>query len=476
MSGLFSSLNASVNALSAHSRAVETAGKNLGNVSNPSYARQRIIYGDRGTVLTPQGAQSLGLEALGVQQLRDKLLDRQVVREAALTSYYEAQQKGYQRAQAALGQDVASASSTQGASSTTTDTGIAAAIDDFFNSFHSFAANPSDIGQRQTLLQNASILTDRIRLADTRLAQVQADLDFQVKSDVEDANLLLQTIADLNGQIGRFEINHPGSAVDLRDQRQAALEKLAAKLPIETAETNGQLEVTARDDNGDPVVLVSLATVPGAIAFDTTSTPPTITGGAANTVLDLSSGSIHGSMTARTGAIQTIRDQLDQLAAQLVISVNGVYNPLGTSTDFFDETGTTAGTIKLDASLTAANLRASNGGAAGDNTVAIGIAQLASKKFSTTATPADEIDGTFSAFFAGAVSGLGQAVSGATARVNDQTRIEQLVRTQRDAVSGVSLDEEMADLMKYQRAFQASSRVFSTIDNLLDVVVNQLGR
>lgn len=476
MSGLFASLNSSVNALNAHSRAVETAGKNLGNVSNPSYARQRIVYGDRGTVITPQGAQSLGLEALGVQQLRDKLLDRQVVREVALTSYYEAQQKAYQRAQAALGQDVASASSTQGATSTTTDTGIAAALDDFFGAFHSFAANPTDTGQRQTLLQSASILSDRMRLADTRLAQVQADLDYQVESDVQDANRLLQTIAELNGQIGRFEINHPGTAVDLRDQRQAALEKVAAKLPIETTESGGQLEVSVRDGNGDPVVLVSLAVVQGGLAFDPNSTPPTITGGSANTVVSLNSGSIHGTMNARSGAIQTIRDQLDQLAAQLVSSVNGAYNPGNASTDFFAASGTTAGTLALDAGLTAANLRANNSGSAGNNAVALAIAQLADTKFSTAGAPPDHIDGTFSAFFAGAVSGLGQAVSGANARVNDQSRIEELVRSQRDAVSGVSLDEEMADLMKYQRAFQASSRVFTTIDNLLDVVVNQLGR
>ena len=476
MSGLFSSLNSSVNALSAHSRAIETTGKNLSNVSNASYARQRIIYGDRGTVMTPQGAQSLGIEALGVQQLRDKLLDRQVVREVALTGYYDAQQKAYQRAQAALGQDVASASSPQGASNTTTDTGIAAALDDFFGAFHSFAANPTDTGQRQTLLQNASILSDRMRLADTRLAQVQADLDYQVGSDVQDANRLLQTIAELNGQIGRFEINNPGTAVDLRDQRQAALEKLAAKLPIETSESGGQLEVTVRDGNGDPVVLVNLAVVQGSLAFDPNSTPPTITGGSANSVISLNSGSIHGSMNARTGAIQTIRDQLDQLAAQLVTSVNGIYNPGNASTNFFAASRTTAGTIALDASITAASLRASNSGHAGNNAVALAIAQLADTKFSTTGVPPDHIDGTFSGFFSGAVSGLGQAVSGATARVNDQSRIEQLVRSQRDAVSGVSLDEEMADLLKYQRAFQASSRVFTTIDNLLDVVVNQLGR
>ena len=476
MSGLFSSLNSSVSALSAHSRSVETAGKNLANVSNPSYARQRVIYGDRGTVVTPDGARSLGLEAIGVEQLRDKLLDRQVVRESALAAYYQAQQSAYQRAQAGLGQDVASASSALSSTSSANDTGIAAALDDLFNSFQNFATNPTDIGQRQSLLQNASILTDRIGLADTRLAQVQADLDSQVENDVTDANILLQTIADLNGQIGRFEINRPGSAVDLRDQRQAAIEKLAAKLPIETIESGGQLQVSGRDINGDPVVLVELAVVQGPLTFDSSTLPPAIKGGAGGTPLVLSSGAIHGSITAKIGPVQELRTQLDQLARQLVVSVNEVYNPGNASTNFFDPAGTTAGSIALASGITAANLRATNTGAAGDNDVALAIAQLATKKFSTTGAPPDVIDGTFGSFFSGAVSGLGQAVSGATSRVNDQSRIEQLVRAQRDAVSGVSLDEEMADLMKYQRAFQAASRVFTTVDELLEVVVNQLGR
>jgi flagellar hook-associated protein 1 FlgK len=475
MSGLFGTLNASVNAMSAHSRAVELAGKNLANVNNPNYARQRVIYGDRGTVITPQGAESLGLEALGVQQLRDFLLDRQVVRESSLSAYYNAQQNGYQRAQAALGQDVASASSTTGTTNSSTDTGIASSLDDLFNSFQSFATSPTDIGQRQSLLQTASILTDRIRIADARLTQVQADLDSQVTSDVSEANGLLATIADLNGQIGRVEVNHPGSAVDLRDQRQAALEKLAAKLPIETTESGGQIQVTCKDGSGNPVVLVNLAVVQGTVAFNNT-TPPTITAGSPATAVVLGSGAIQGSLSARDGAVQTIRDQLDQLAQQLVTSVNAAYNPSGTTGNFFDPSGTTAATIKLATGLTAANLKASDGGASGDNTIAMAVANLASKKFSTTGTPADAIDGTFNTFFSGAVSGLGQALAGVSARVNDQSRIEQIVRSQRDTISGVSLDEEMADLMKYQRAFQASSRVFQTIDNLLDVVVNQLGR
>lgn len=476
MSGLFSSLNSTVSALSAHSRGVETSGKNLANVNNPSYARQRIIYGDRGTINTPTGAQSMGLEAMGVEQLRDALLDRQVGREISQTAYYQAQQSAFQRAQAGLGQDVASAGAAAGASSTTQDTGIAAALDELFNGFQSFAANPTDTGQRQGLLQNASILIDRLHLADTRLSQVQSDLDYQATTDVAETNQLLQTVDDLNTQISRFEINLAGSATDLRDQRQAALEKLAAKLPITVVETAGKVEISSVDGSGNPIVLLDATGLQGAVSFDGAANPPTISGGTPSTILALTSGSMQGSIGARAGAIQTLRDQLDSLSRQLVTSVNALYNPGGASTDFFTATGVTAATIGLQSGLTSSTLRASNTGIAGDNTVALAIAGLASNKFSTSAATPDFIDGTFHAFFSGAVSGLGQAVSGATARANDQSRIEQLVRGQRDAVSGVSLDEEMADLMKYQRAFQASSRVFQTIDSLLDVVVNQMGR
>ena len=138
------------------------------------------------------------------------------------------------------------------------------------------------------------------------------------------------------------------------------------------------------------------------------------------------------------------------------------------------ETGLTAASIDVVNTLTAASLKASDGGAAGDNTLALAVARLATTEFSVAG--GDAIDGTVGGFFSKAVGKIGQALAGANARVDDQANIERLVRGQRDSVSGVSLDEEMADLMKFQRAFQASSRVFTVIDDLLDVVVNQLGR
>lgn len=469
MSGLFGSLNASVKALSAHSRALETSGKNLANVNNASFARQRVVYGDRGTVITPDGAVSLGLEALAVEQLRDSLLDRQVMREISLKASLDAEQSGYQRAQAGLGQGIDRTQSA-GTAGDGTKMGLAASIDDFFNAFESLAASPTDVGERQSLIQKAAILTDRFQLADRRLAQVQSDLDAQIGSDVAGVNRLMTAIADLNGQIGRIEINMPGSAVDLRDQRQARLEELATKLDIEVSDTvMGQVQVRARDTTGAGVLLVDQTTVYGAMAYSGLK----ITAGLSATELGLASGSMHGSLTARVGAVQEVRDNLDQVAGQLVASVNAAYNPTGATGDFFAAAGTTAGALRVAPGLTAAGLKASDGGPAGDNTLALAVARLAGREFSTAA--GDRIDGTFSAFFSNTVSSLGQSLNSANSSTEDQGNIERLVRAQRDSLSGVSLDEEMADMMRYQRAYQASARVYSIVDELLDLVVNRLG-
>jgi flagellar hook-associated protein 1 FlgK len=465
MSGLFGQLSSTMSALTAASRSIETAGKNLSNVNNAGYARQRIVYGSRGEVQTPLGTESLGLEAVGIEQMRDALLDKQVVREDSTLASYQAEQAGYQKAEAALGQSI-DQSSSKG-----TTGGLSEALSNFFNGFQSFAASPTDVGERQTLVQYADVLADAMNETDQRLAQVQTDLTSQVQSDVTEVNTLLTQIADLNGQIGRFEIGAPGSAVDLRDERQAKINELGKKMSIETAADpagSGQLQVYAPDTTGGLVQLVNLASVTGPV----TLSGATLTAGSPATTLSLKGGSINGALVARDGAVQNVRDNLNSLARQLVTSVNAAYNPTNGTGNFFLAAGVTAATIRLDPTLTAANLKASDGGAAADNTIALAVANLASHVFSTVS--GDSITGTFAQYYNDTVTDLGQTLSTTNDHVTNQTTIDKLVRNQRDSVSGVSMDEEMTDLIKYQRAFQASSRVISIIDELLDTVVNRL--
>jgi flagellar hook-associated protein 1 FlgK len=469
MSGLFSTLNSSSMALNAHSRAIETSGKNLANVNNPNYARQRVIYGDRGTVVTPDGVESLGLEVLGVQQLRDTLLDRQLMHEIGLSGSLDTQRDTLQRAQAGLGQSINGGADVSATGSTTG--GISAALDNFFNAFQDLASRPTDVGARQTLLQKAATLTDTLQETDSRLGQVQSDINTQVTAGVTKANTLLSTISDLNAQISRLEIAHPGAAVDLRDQRQARLEELAAILPIKVTDSGGgNIQVSVKDASSADIVLVDGPTLKGPVAFTGTG----LTGGTPATAMALSGGSIDGALQSRDGAVQTLRDNLNLFTQQLVSSVNKAYNPSSTAgADFFSPAGTTTGTIALQGGLTASTLVTGSSGAAGDNSTALAVAGLASQTFSTGS--GDVIDGTLGQFYNSSVSSLGQALATSTARASDQDTIQHLVRNQRDTVSGVSMDEEMADLVKYQRAFQASSRVFSVVSDLLDTVVNRLG-
>jgi flagellar hook-associated protein 1 FlgK len=469
MAGLFGTLNQSVQSLHAQSIGIEVAGRNLANVNNPDFSRQRVVFGDRGTVITPQGAQSLGIEAKAIQQIRDSLIDQQVSRETASLASLTAEGDIYAKTQAALGESIDRTQTT-----TSPAAGMSGVVSDFFNAFQAFAASPTDMGQRQNLIQQAGILTDRFNSTDARLAQVQADAGTNIAADVATVNDLLANVASLNSQIGGLEINAVGTAVDLRDQRQAAIEKLAGLIGAETAPNAtqvGQVDVFVRDGSGNAITLVSLASVNSQVNYIGTG----LTAGTSGTPIALASGKINGLFTARDGAVQDLRDNLNTFAGQIGLAVNTAYNPLSTvGANFFTfTTGSAASTLTVAAGLTPVTLKASNG-AAGDNTLAAAVAALASRSFAVTS--GDAIDGTFSQYFSGVVSDFGRTVAGTENRLEDQSNITKLVNQQRQSLSGVSMDEEMADLLKYQRAFEASSKVISIIDGLLDIVVNRLGR
>jgi flagellar hook-associated protein 1 FlgK len=466
MVGLYASLDQTVSALNAESVAINVTGTNLSNVNNPNYSREVVDLGSLGTVQTPEGAESMGLTALGVSQIRSSILDAQVRNSDSSTSYYNTLQSAYEQAQAALGQTVSSTTS----ESASSNSGLASAINGFFNAFQSYAADPTDTGQQQAVLEAANILTSQMQSTDQNLSQVQGGLASQVTSNVSSANGLLSDVAKLNGQIAQFESGSPGSAVALRDQREADLEELAGYLPITVTEgATGEDQVSTTDTSGNPVVLVNNATVTGPI----TSSGSQISAGNPSTVLGVTTGSIQASIDASNNGVQGLRDSLDELASQLVTSVNAAYNPSGTGNNFFASSGTTAGTISVDPSLTSSNLQAGSSGNTGDNTVALAIANLANQTFSTSG--GDQIDGTFGGFYNNSVSGFGQTLAGVNDQATNESNIQNLVTTQRSSLSGVSLDEEMANLLMYQRSYQASSQVFQTIDSLIDTTVNSLG-
>jgi flagellar hook-associated protein 1 FlgK len=473
MSGLFSSLYSTTNALRAQTAALDIVGRNMANVNNSSYARQRVLLGDKGSVNTPLGAQSLGTEAIGITQMRDSLLDRQITEEASTSELIGSQLKFLQQAQTALGQGLFGQSGSVDTISSNPDlpAGIAASVDAFFNAWQAFATEPSSTVTKQQLIAKTDDLVSKVQLADKRLADLALPpatasgntLTTEMDASVDQVNGLLTTLADLNRQIGEVEIINPGTAVDLRDTRQSKLEELAKYLDFTTVkQSGGQVGLQVSDGAGGTIDILSLATVPGSLARNGSDYEWTPTAGAAQTV-SLSGGSLAG-YQAVGATIQGYRDSLDSFVAALVSGVNTAYNS-GTNGEFFLATGTDAASISRVA--TATNVVAGDiGGPSGANNRALAVANLA--------TDTTFLNGTPSAAYSRIVTDVAQDYTTATSRSEDQKSLQDLLSSQRNSYGGVSLDDETADMMRYQRAYQASAKLMAVIDQMLADAMNTL--
>jgi len=467
--GLYDVLRMGISSLRAQSRAIETVGRNMANVNNPTYARQRVIFGD----VSPTGGASVGVDVIEVQQVRDVLLDRQLVREKSGAAALEAETAAYERGEAAMGETISSVSDPSLAA-TTGSNSLTNAMAGFFGAARQLSVDPTNSTQKQMFVQTAKTMTERFQFSNDRLAEVQADLTDQVSNDTDKANLLLTTIKELNLMIASQESETGTKALTLRDQRQARVEDLAQVMNFKTTtlpDAPNQIQITATSASGVDTVILSGGTTLETLAFAGAALRVV----SSNTALTLTGGSTKGLLTARDGALQTLRNSLNLLAKQMVTSVNAAYNPSGTGQNFFDPAGTNASSIQLASGLTGLNVRASvAGGAAGDSSVAQAISKLDIRSFSSTS--GDAINGTMGESYSAAISLFSYSLSQSRMNHENQTGVLNIVRGQRESTSGVSLDEEAAELMKFQRAYQASARVISVVDQMLDIVVNSLGR
>ena len=476
MANIIGDLLANARALNAHSRGAETAGRNLANVNNPDYARQRVLLGDRGTISTAEGPRGLGLEAQGVEHLRNRILDRQVLRETSVHGLLETKNGVFSRFESSLGEVIDRASDTAvletGGQANNAPAGLSRSLGDFFNAFHELAASPSDATQRQLVIAKADILTGRFHTVSERLRNVDQDVNLEVDATVNEANVLLERLAELNRTIERHEFSQLGTASELRDERQALLEDLAKLMNFETgmdAGASGSLRLWVRDASSEALLLVDGHRKVAGISYSESQYRVGDTGG-----IQVTGGKLGAFHEVLTDQLPRLRNDLDSLARQLVRSVNQLYNPEGNATTFFTEGAETASNISTDGSLRPETMQTSQGGLAGGNAIALGIADLGSVRFSQAT--GDAIEGTFIDFVSLVAGKVGQDLAGVKDQLKDQVLVEDLIKRQRDAVSSVSMDEEVTDLLRFQRAFQASSRVINVLDRMLETVVAGLGR
>lgn len=457
MPGFFGMLSSTANSLEAQRFGLDVVGQNIANVNTPGYTRRVVNLQD---VAPPdQLSAGGGVEAQGFRSVRDRFLDRRLWQEtpAALEQQVRADTLGL--AEISLGP---------------AGQGLDAKLGQFFDAVAELADQPASPSSRQQVVTTAQTLANEFRGTADRLGDVARDADQQIRGAVDEVNALVTQIAELNGQIGNANAT---SLPHLVDEQRRLVGELSGLLEIQTIEReSGGLDVTF--GRGRPLALADVA-YPLEIVSVSPSGYADIRAQGVSVTSELSGGKIGGWTQVRDVSVPAYLTQLDSLAYTVTQQVNTIhatgFDLNGTAAgNFFTPLGTATGaarTIAVDAAIVSDPARIGAAGVAspGDNQVARSLARLRDTRVMTGGTA------TFQEAWGQLVYRVGADASAAKAGAANQDEIVRQVDAMRDNVSGVSIDEEAAMMLRFQRAYEANARFFSAVDQSLAVLLN-LGR
>lgn len=456
MSGLLGMLSHATRALDAQRFGLDVVGQNIANVNTPGYTKRVTELAE--VPSRDRWSAGGGVEIVGARAMRDRLIDRRVRDE------FSSQQR-----ESAISQQLGVVEVTVGTAGASLD----AALDDFFDAFATLADTPTSATARQEVVLQGGALARAFADVADRLRSARRDADLQVRSSVEEVNQLSDRIAALNAQLAGTSAATPEGA-HLRDEINRAVEELSGHVGINAIERpDGGFDIDFA--NGRPLVI-------GERAYAVTVSEDAagfarITTGGVDVTANLVTGKIGGLLAVRDTSLPSYLGGLDQLAFDVAGEVNALhqsgFDAAGAPGQAFFQPVALAGAasaLTMNAALTAAGggaLVAASGtaGVAGDTSVARALAAL------RTAPIAGGGAATPSEAWGQIVYGVGR--DRAAARGSEQTQSEVLRQLQnlQDSVSGVSLDEEAADMLRFERGYQANARFFTAVDQLLDTLI-----
>lgn len=462
MPGSFHGIETSSRALRAFSRSLDTIGHNIANVDTPGYSRQTVGLATSAPLDVRSGsALSLGtgVTISGINRIRDAFLTAQA-REAG--SEMGRLDGGYSQLQ-----------SVEGAFLDTDGKGVGDALDSFFSAWSALASNPGETGRKLEVQSAGRELAARVRSTYARVTGAKAELVTSAKSELAEADRLTRKIGELNQGIVAAKANG-ASPNDLLDDRERAVQALGRIVDVTTGEDpNGALNVSV---GGFAVVDAA-----GARGFPQTYDPVAGTLSDGANTYPVGSGTIRG-ITEANASLADFTGRLDTLANQLRTGANGLHAtgvlaggvPAG---NFFGDVATGlpqtgAVDFALDAAVAADAGKIATGisGAAGDASIALGLSRLKD-------APMAGLGGkTFVGFHRDLVGDVGRGVRNRDdARITGQAVLDG-IEARALSISGVSVDEEMAEMLKVQRSFQAAAKALSMFDDMAGEIIGLLNR
>jgi len=452
---LFRILSSTSGALGAQTAGLDVTGQNIANVNTPGYVRRTLDLSEIAPVDQSSAGNGVTVDRIIAQ--RAPLLDARIRVE-----------------QAAVGRESAVSDRLSILQTEISSPGTAAdaALTSFYDAWSTLAQDPTSGVGRQQVVSQGQALARVFNNLSASLVSAQQGADSEIRSDVQQVNDLAARIAQLNVAIGAAPAT---TGETLRDEQQQALQDLASLVDVSVIDrASGGADVYI--GNGRALVVgenaYSLATVskaPSGLA-DITSGGTTITS-------EITGGRIGGLIQARDVLIPDYQGRVDNLAYGVVSSVNAAHQAgfdLGGNAggDFFSPLASPAGAAAAMAvsSSVAANpnlIAAAGTPAPGDNQNARAISDLRNAALpGGTTNPTD----TWGAL----IYRVGADTQTAQGELQSHQDVVSQIQSLRDQVSGVSIDEEAASMLKFQRAYEANARFFSAVDQTLDALIQMV--
>ncbi len=469
MGSTFGGLNIGLTALVADQVAMDTSAHNTANANTDGYTRQRVELQAAPAYPAPAfnrsgtpGQIGTGVSIAAIQRIRDAFVDQQIRQENPVLGQWTTLQDQLGRVETVFPEP--------------SSTGLGAALSQFWGAWQDLAASPTSTAAKAAVVEQGGNLASALNSTSSQLSSLVAGIDYQVGQQVDQVNELATQLASLNQQIKQVAVSGDNPN-DLMDQRDLLLDKLSSLVPI---------TVQAQSDGTDTVLAGGVNLVTENQAREMTTT----TDANGHLVPSWQSGQPVALGDSALGALVTLRDTtipgymraLDGLVSTLVNAVNGVYGTAGGSSGgtppaFFVSTAGAgvapmAATIAVSSDLVANPDTLATGTAGpGDNSIAGAIADLQNARTLFGAGT----DQTIGDAYAGLVGRVGSDSQQATTMAGNEQLIVQHLTDQRESESGVSLDEEATDMIRFQRGYEAASRVITAMDQMLDQLINRTG-
>ncbi|HEX7555106.1 MAG TPA: flagellar hook-associated protein FlgK [Leptolinea sp.] len=465
MSSLFGGINVALRALQAQQTSIQLIEQNVANANTPGYHRQEAVMSSDITNSGTIGYNSGGVGQIGSGVMVEKLkrysvdfMDARYRNQTSDASNWSVKSDLLTQVESLMAEKSTS--------------GITSQLSDFWNQWGALSNDPSNTTLRTSVLASAKNLAQSFNNQAAKLDGFSTDLNAQIAPRVQEINDLASQVANLNGQISSA-VSANTQPNDLLDKRDQALDRLSELAGI----------TYHNQDNGE--VLVSIdghVLVNGQDSYklvtknDTTQASVEWADGGQYTS---KGGELAGVLSVRddSNLIKDMQKGLNETAYAVIKAVNSIHNPPPatvppTTKDIFvdlPDSTNAAGLMRINPNLTASDLLAGTSGAPGDGSIALSIANIQS-------TAQASLGGsTINDYYTGQVANFGVQVKQSNDSAQNSQTMASALGTQRESFTGVNLDEEAANLANAQKSYQAASRVFNAIDEMLDRVINNMG-